>query len=117
MTITILSLLVCPLLAAPQPKAIHAAGQVAPQVMPGSYRNADPESPDVVEARDAIQSRLAQLTIEKVNAAYVQVVAGTNYKLVCDVQDTTGPTVWQFVVWHRLNGEWDLTSAEKLSSR
>jgi hypothetical protein len=41
-------------------------------------------------------------------------VAGMNYKLVCRVAGSDGAGTWEFVVWHRLDDTWKLTSARHL---
>jgi hypothetical protein len=82
--------------------------------MPGGYQSADVESAEVQEARAAAQKQLPNLRIEAVLEAYVQVVAGENYKLVCRVSGEAGPATWAFVVWHRLDGQWQLTDARQM---
>jgi hypothetical protein len=42
------------------------------------------------------------------------VVAGANYKLVCKVSGEDGPATWEFVVWQRLDGQWQLTDIRQL---
>ena len=82
--------------------------------MPGGYQAVDTESPDVQAAKAAIQGDLANLRIEAVEAAYAQVVAGMNFKLVCRVTGNAGPGTWEFIAWHRLDDRWQLTSAKQL---
>ncbi len=113
MNIAYLLLLACPLLAAPPRTPAGSAPRA--RVMPGSYQSVDPDSAEVREARAAIQRQMECLPIASVQEAFVQVVAGLNYKLVCRVE--TDGNVWEFVVWHRLNDAWELTSAKRLSVR
>jgi hypothetical protein len=83
--------------------------------MPGSYSSRSVESADVQDARAAVQKEFTNLRIETVQEAYVQVVAGVNYKLICRVSAAEGPATWEFVVWHRLDGHWQLTSANQIA--
>jgi hypothetical protein len=82
--------------------------------MPGSYQQIEPDRQDVQEARAAVQKQLAQLRIEEVVEAWVQVVAGMNYRLDCRVTDADRTSTWEFVIWHRLDGQWELQSARQL---
>lgn len=104
-------LLACPLIAAPPPRSPVPPVRAA-RGLPGGYRAVDIGSADVQEAKAAIRRQLACLPIETVLEAYVQVVAGSNFKLVCQIE---AGGVWEFVVWHRLNDLWELTSARRLS--
>ncbi len=90
------------------------ADQVASASMPGAYQTVDVDSPDVQQAREAIQQQLATQHIEAVHAAYAQVVAGINFKLVCKVSDGAAADTWVYVVWHKLDGKWLLESAKRL---
>lgn len=91
-----------------------AAPAPQPETLPGGYQPVDTESPTVQEARAAVQRDLANLRIEAVEAAYAQVVAGMNFKLVCRVTGSAGPATWEFIAWHRLDDRWQLTSAKQL---
>ena len=109
----LLSSLLCPLLALASP--LQAAPDApAPETLPGGYQAVDTESPTVQAARAAIQRDLTNLRIEGVEAAYAQVVAGMNFKLVCRVTGSEGPAVWEFIAWHRLDDRWQLTTAKQL---
>jgi hypothetical protein len=91
-----------------------AAGQPAPQQpRMGAYRPVDPASPEVQEARAAIQKQFTVLRIGSVTEAFVQVVAGLNYKLVCQVTEDDGASTWEFVIWHKLDRTWKLTAARQ----
>jgi len=107
-----LAVVVCPLLAASLPVCAHPAPQNVG--MPGGYQATDVDSALVREAKAAVQKNLATLRIEAVRDAYVQVVAGLNFKLICEVKGEDGPTVWEFVIWHRLDDTWQLTGARQL---
>ena len=85
-----------------------------PESLPGGYREVDREAPDVLAARDEAQRANPSLTIEQVLQAYTQVVAGMNYKLVCQVLQEGQETQWRFIVWHKLDGTWEVTRSEKL---
>ena len=98
-----LALAVAPLLATPAPAA----------QMVGAYQPMDVSAPEVQEARSAVEKAITGLRIDSVRAAYAQVVAGTNYKLVCLATDSSGQSTWEFVVWHRLDGSWQLNSAQR----
>lgn len=105
-------LFVCPLMAAPPAHTRPTAP--ASQAMPGGYQSVDREAAPVQEAKATVQKELSALSIEAVLEAYQQVVAGMNYKLVCRVAEPGGADTWEFVVWHRLDGTWKLTSARQL---
>jgi len=80
----------------------------------GAYRQVDPASPEVQEARAEVQKNFTSLRIQAVSEAYAQVVAGMNYKLVCRVLEDGGSGTWEFVIWRKLDGTWKLTSARRL---
>ena len=82
--------------------------------MPGGYQPTDVDSALVREAKAAVQKNLATLRIEAVQDAYVQVVAGLNFKLICEVKSADGPATWEFIIWHRLDDQWQLTGAKQL---
>jgi hypothetical protein len=90
------------------------AGQAEPGPVVGAFQTVDRESPDVLEARAAIQKYFASLRLNTIQEASRQVVAGTNFKLVCLVEGDSAEESWEFVVWHRLDGRWELTSAHRL---
>ena len=91
------------------------AAQTDPGPVAGGYRSVDQASPQVLEARAAIQKYFVTLRLGQVQEAFLQVVAGTNTKLVCVVDDGFDtPQPWEFVVWHRLDDRWQLTSARRL---
>ena len=90
------------------------AAQTDPGPVVGGYRSLDLESPSALEARAAIQKYFVSLRLGAIQEAYLQVVAGTNIKLVCLVDGEERPAAWEFVVWHRLDDRWELTSARKL---
>jgi hypothetical protein len=112
MNLTRFAFLLCPLLAAAHPAQADPAPQAAP--MPGSYQSVAIADPGVQEAREAVQACLANLRIEEVREAWSQVVAGQNYKLMCRVTGQNGPSTWLFVIWHRLDGSWELYSAYRI---
>ncbi|MGA2081579.1 MAG: hypothetical protein ABSH53_13355 [Holophaga sp.] len=104
----------CPLLAAAHPAqaATQPPSQAAP--MPGSYQSIEATDPGVQEAKEAVQRYLASLRIEEVREAWTQIVAGQNFKLMCRVSGERGPSTWLFVIWHRLDGTWQLDSAYRM---
>jgi len=108
----LISLFACPLMAVTPAQTRPAAP--ASQSVPGGYQSVDSEAATVQEAKAAAQKALAGLSIEAVLEAYQQVVAGMNYKLVCRVVETGAADTWEFVVWHRLDDTWKLTSARQL---
>ena len=79
------------------------AAQTDPGPVVGGYRSLDLESPSALEARAAIQKYFVSLRLGAIQEAYLQVVAGEER-----------PAAWEFVVWHRLDDRWELTSARKL---
>jgi len=67
----------------------------------------------VKDAKAAIQSYFTSLKLETVLEAEVQVVAGSNFRLTCEVREPVGAGIWRFVIWRRLDGTWRLTSARR----
>ena len=84
-----------------------------PPRLVGGFKPLEVDQPLVKDAKAAIQSYFASLKLEAVLAAEVQVVAGTNFRMICQVQEPDGPATWRFVIWHRLDGKWRLTSARR----
>jgi hypothetical protein len=74
----------------------------------------DPASGPIKLAAGAIQKELSLMTVRKVEQAAAQVVAGMNYRLVCQVQRGDAMSTWEFIIWSKLDGTWELTSARKL---
>jgi hypothetical protein len=93
---------------------LSGAVAAAPGPVVGAYQSVDVGSAEVLDARTAVQTDLARLRIEAIHAAYAQVVAGINFKLVCQVSDGDGSSTWVFIVWHRLDGQWQFESATRL---
>lgn len=85
-----------------------------PKDLPGSFRAMDPASGRIKLAAGAIQKELSLMTVRKVEQAAAQVVAGMNYRLVCQVQRGDAMSTWEFIIWSKLDGTWELTSARKL---
>jgi hypothetical protein len=92
----------------PQPSA------PASQVMPGGYQLVESDAAEVQTAKATAQNAMSNLRIEAVLEAYKQVVAGMNYKLICQVSAPDGAATWEFVIWHQLDDSWKLTSARQL---
>jgi hypothetical protein len=105
-------LFACSLMAV-TPASTHPTAP-AKALMPGGYQQVDSQAATVQEARATAQKALSGISIEAVLEAYQQVVAGMNYKLVCRVAGPDGAGTWEFVVWHRLDDTWKLTSARHL---
>ena len=80
----------------------------------GGYQRVDRDRQDVQEAREAIQKNLALLRVGEVQEAWVQVVAGMNYRLTCRVTAGGEDSTWEFIIWHRLGGRWELRSARQI---
>lgn len=85
-----------------------------PDILVGAYSKVPLDTPVVKEARDFLQSRLVSLTLGEVSVAYVQVVAGLNVKLVCDVMEDGQTASWKFVAYRSLDGHWHFWLAEHL---
>ena len=105
-------LFVCSLMAV-TPAPTHSTAP-ANAIMPGGYQSVDSEAATVQEVKATAQKALSGISIEAVLEAYQQVVAGMNYKLVCQVSEPNGTATWEFIVWHRLDDSWKLTSARQL---
>jgi len=91
-------------------------GQAQP--VAGGYAQVDGKGPVADQARKMVQRYFsdARLRIVEVQEAYTQVVAGTNIKLVCRVLAAgEEDSVWEFVIWHKLDDSWRLTSAVRVS--
>jgi hypothetical protein len=112
MNLTRFAIVLCPLFASINPIQACQAPQAPPMV--GSYQPADADSAQVQATATAVQNQLATMRIEEVRAAYIQVVAGTNFKLVCRVSGADGPATWEFVIWHRLDDTWQLETAKRM---
>ena len=113
MTLARFAIVLVPFLASAFPAQAGPAPKVAP--MPGSYQLAEVDRADVQQAREAVQKHFSTLRIEEVREAWIQVVAGTNYRLVCRVSENDGPSTWEFVIWHRLDDTWRLESAKRVT--
>lgn len=86
----------------------------AADILFGAYRKVPIDTPVVQEARAFLQSRLVSLTLGETSVAYVQIVNGTNVKLVCDVLEDGRTASWKFVAYKSLDGHWHFWSAEHL---
>jgi hypothetical protein len=113
MTLARLAIVLVPFLAAALPAQAAPPPKVAP--MTGAYQLAEADRTDVQQAREAVQKHFATLRIEEVREAWIQVVAGTNYRLVCRVSESDGPSTWEFIIWHRLDDTWRLESAKRVT--
>lgn len=80
----------------------------------GAYQRVPADLPVVQEARDFLKSRMVSLSLGETSAAYVQVVDGTNVKMVCDVVEEGRAASWKLVAYKSLDGHWHLWSAERL---
>jgi hypothetical protein len=83
-------------------------------VILGAYAPSPVDTPDVQDARNAVQAHLPSLSQVQVLAAYTQVVSGLNVKLICTARQEGRPQSWKFVVYRHLDGRWELTQAEQL---
>jgi hypothetical protein len=80
----------------------------------GAYVQVPVNSPQVKEARDFVQSRLTTFSLGETARAYVQVVAGLNVKLICDVNEEGKTVSWGFSAFRSLDGQWHLMLAERI---
>jgi hypothetical protein len=105
-----------PLLALAAPFLLISCSLVSAQPVAGGYAAIDPASDVALQARANIQGyfSLSQMRLEDILQAATQVVAGTNVKLRCKVTGDVEPAVWEFVIWHKLDGSWRLTAATKV---
>ena len=81
-------------------------GQQPP--LPGGFSQAATTDAEVLKAAQfAVKAHDAKLTLQSVNAAEQQVVAGINYKLKLTTSDGRNADA---VVWRKLDGSYELTS-------
>jgi hypothetical protein len=83
----------------------------------GGYARASIDDALVREARAEIQRYFVPefQRLEEIRQASTQVVAGLNVKLLCQVTSADrDPSLWEFVVWRRLDGTWQLISATRV---
>ena len=100
----------------PEPAATPAAAAPADAPGPpivGGYARANRTDPRV---HAAYHAALAAITPVKHPGAHLlaaesQVVAGTNFRLQIKLRDGSR---WQAVVWHRLDGQYQVTSTTRL---
>lgn len=97
----------------PKPEPAAAPAVQAPVGLAGAYARANRSDPRV---RAAYRAAVAALTPLKHPGAHLiaaesQVVAGTNYRLIIKLRDGSR---WQAVVWHRLDGHYEVTAATRL---
>ena len=86
----------------------------APPRLAGGFRPLKGDDPLARDAKAAVQAYFASsFKLDAILAAEVQVVAGANFRLTCQVQEPDGPGTWRFVIWRRLDGTWRLTSARR----
>jgi hypothetical protein len=88
------------------------------RTLAGGYAALDKHDPRAIQAKAMIQRTFAdtRMRLGEIQEAQAQVVAGTNIKLVCNVTgDGEEPSVWEFVIWHKLDDSWRLTSAVRIS--
>jgi hypothetical protein len=90
--------------------AQHVHAQVA-----GGWSNVPVTDPNVVKAaRFAVeeQGRQESVTLKKIVRARQQVVAGMNYEVTLLVKRGRGSRRGVAVVWHKIDGTYELTSWE-----
>ena len=80
----------------------------------GAFAPTPVDAPLVQDARSFAQSRIPSLALLEVNVAYVQVVDGTNIKLVTTGLEDGRQVTWKIVVYRQLDGQMSLALAEKL---
>ena len=81
--------------------------------MVGGYQASKVDAPVILEAKAFVQKHLAILKIESVKEAKIQIVAGTNIKLICRVAEKGDSGTWEFLVFRKLGGGWRLESARR----
>jgi hypothetical protein len=102
------------LLALPMAANPAQGSGMAGTVLVGAYQPMNKDAAEVQAARAMIQGQFTQIQILEVVEAYSQVVAGTNFKLVCRTAGNGLAGKWQFVIWHKLDGTWELQSAQRI---
>lgn len=91
-----------------------ADGSATPQPIVGAYSPANLNSPEVQQAKQFVQARMASLALTDVRIAYTQVVAGLNIKLITNALEDGRQVSWKFVVYRDLNNQYSLSVAERL---
>ncbi len=81
--------------------------------MPGGWARIAPDAPEIVSCLSFLKADFPAITVDKVREAYQQVVAGMNFKLVCDVSHLGHDEVWEMVIYRDLNGAFHLTHARR----
>lgn len=81
-------------------------------IVAGGWQAADPKGEGVQPAAAYAAEHLPQGTgqLAEVTSAETQVVAGTNLRMVLRMTDGAR---WRVTVWHRLDGSFELTDAQK----
>jgi len=116
----VLSTLVCLFLGtagqaqAPNAVASPDASPDATPILVGAYVPAPVDAPVVQEARNYVQSFMVSMALGEVTTAYVQIVNGTNVKLICTATEEGRQASWLFVVYHSLDNNWHFTLAQHL---
>ncbi len=82
----------------------------------GGYQAAKVDEPIIVEAKAFVQKHLAILRTESIKEASIQIVAGTNIRLVCRVAEEEGSGMWEFRAFKSLRGRWELQLARRLGN-
>ncbi len=83
----------------------------------GGWQGADAVEPGVKAAAESAVAQLAKqekksVVLAKVLSAKSQIVAGTNYELNLQVTVDGAAKTVTVVVWHKLDGSYDLTRSE-----
>jgi predicted neuraminidase len=83
--------------------------------LPGGFTAVSPADEQVVTAaKSAVAARDATLTLQAIVEAERQVVAGLNYRLTLKVADNGASRLAEAIVWHKLDGQYALTSWKSL---
>lgn len=93
--------------------APKAAPPAPAPVIAGGWQVADPQGQEVQAAASFAAAHLPQGAgaVDAVTSAQTQVVAGTNLRMILHMADGAR---WSVTVWHRLDGGFDLTDAQKM---
>lgn len=97
-------------LAACAPKAAEPAWD---PVIAGGWRGADPQDDGVRAAAAYAAAHLPQShgALAEVTSAETQIVAGTNLRMALRMTDETR---WTVIVWHRLDGSFELADVRQV---
>jgi hypothetical protein len=85
-----------------------------PDLIVGGYTPALADAPVIQDAKNFVEAHLPSLSQVSVCMAYTQVVHGLNIKLIGSGIEEGRQVSWKFVVYKHLDGQMELSLAERL---